>query len=176
MINCTTTIHAGFNLRAGKEELLFQGINVVSIPVGDLAVAKAFYGEVLELGEPVYDLPDAGWIEFGSGGQGGNIAVTTTYAEQAGRSGVTIVFDVPDCAAAVERLRAKGVRCDDPVTFPGFVVFASFYDPFGNRLQMASPRDEELAWGGAPGRIRTCDLPLRRRMLYPLSYWSLVQV
>ena len=29
---------------------------------------------------------------------------------------------------------------------------------------------------GAPGRIRTCDLPLRRRMLCPLSYWSLRQV
>src|SRR5690606_39712341 len=24
---------------------------------------------------------------------------------------------------------------------------------------------------GAPGRIRTLDLPLRRRLLYPLSYW-----
>ncbi len=23
-----------------------------------------------------------------------------------------------------------------------------------------------------PGRIRTCDLPLRRRVLYPLSYWG----
>jgi hypothetical protein len=29
-----------------------------------------------------------------------------------------------------------------------------------------------LNWGegGAPGRIRTCGLPLRRRTLYPLSY------
>ena len=118
---------------------MFQGINVVSIPVNDLAVAKTFYGEILELGEPVYDLPDAGWIEFGIGGDGGNIAVTTADAEHAGRSGVTIVLNVPDCESAVARLRAKGVRCDDPVTFPGFVVFASFYDPFGNRLQMASP-------------------------------------
>jgi hypothetical protein len=25
---------------------------------------------------------------------------------------------------------------------------------------------------GTPGRIRTCDLPLRRRMLCPLSYWG----
>ena len=25
---------------------------------------------------------------------------------------------------------------------------------------------------GTPGRIRTCDLPLRRRVLYPLSYWG----
>ena len=118
---------------------MFQGINVVSIPVNDLAMAKTFYGEILELGEPVYDLPDAGWIEFGSGGNGGNIAVTTEEAELAGRSGVTVVFNVPDCESAVARLRAKGIRCDDPVTFPGFVVFASFYDPFGNRLQMASP-------------------------------------
>jgi hypothetical protein len=28
-----------------------------------------------------------------------------------------------------------------------------------------------LSWG-TPGRIRTCDLPLRRRMLCPLSYWG----
>jgi len=118
---------------------VFQGINVVSIPVGDLDVAKAFYGEVLELGDPVYDLPDAGWIEFSSGGRGGNIAVTTADSEQAGANSVTIVFNVLDCAATIDRLRARGVRCDDPVTFPGFVVFASFYDPFGNRLQVASP-------------------------------------
>ena len=26
---------------------------------------------------------------------------------------------------------------------------------------------------GAPGRSRTCDLSLRRRLLYPLSYWGL---
>ncbi len=25
---------------------------------------------------------------------------------------------------------------------------------------------------GTPGRNRTCDLPLRRRLLYPLSYWG----
>ena len=25
---------------------------------------------------------------------------------------------------------------------------------------------------GTPGRDRTCDLPLRRRVLYPLSYWG----
>ena len=27
-----------------------------------------------------------------------------------------------------------------------------------------------LRWVRAPGRSRTCDLPLRRRLLYPLSY------
>ena len=106
-------------------------------------MAKSSYGEILELGEPVYDLPDAGWIEFSSGGPGGNIAVTETDAESVGQPGVTVVCDVQDCSASVEHVRAKGVRCDDPVTFPGFVVFASFDDPLGNRLQIASPSSPE---------------------------------
>lgn len=28
--------------------------------------------------------------------------------------------------------------------------------------------------GGTPGRNRTCDLSLRRRVLYPLSYWGMI--
>lgn len=55
---------------------LFQGINVVSISVTDLGRARLFYGETLGLGEPLYDLPEAGWLEFSTGGQGGNLAVT----------------------------------------------------------------------------------------------------
>lgn len=49
-----------------------------------------------------------------------------------------MALDVADCFAAVEQLRYRGVRCEDPTVFPGFVTFASFYDPFGNRLQMRS--------------------------------------
>ena len=32
--------------------------------------------------------------------------------------------------------------------------------------------DEGAVAGCAPGRSRTCDLSLRRRLLYPLSYWG----
>ena len=32
------------------------------------------------------------------------------------------------------------------------------------------PAAVEVLSDGAPGRIRTCDLPLRRRLLCPLSY------
>jgi hypothetical protein len=32
------------------------------------------------------------------------------------------------------------------------------------------PEDEHLKGAGAPDRIRTCDLRLRRPTLYPLSY------
>jgi predicted enzyme related to lactoylglutathione lyase len=121
---------------------LFRGINVVSIAVPDLARGKEFYGKTLGLGTPVYDLPDAGWIEFSTGGNGGNLSITTGGYEQAGSQRTTVVLETADCHAACESLRSKGVRCEDPVVFPGFVVFCSFYDPFGNRLQMCSPAPE----------------------------------
>jgi predicted enzyme related to lactoylglutathione lyase len=117
----------------------FLGINVVSITVPDLAAARDFYGRTLGLGAPVYDLPEAGWIEFATGGSGGNLSVTTADADWHPGTGVTVVLDTDDCHRTVEMLRERGVRCDDPVVFPGFVVYASFYDPFGNRLQMCSP-------------------------------------
>jgi hypothetical protein len=41
--------------------MLFSGINVVSIAVPDLAVAKEFCGSVPGLGKPLYDpQPDVG--------------------------------------------------------------------------------------------------------------------
>ncbi len=118
---------------------LFTGINVVSISVTDLDLAREFYGTVLGLGAPLYDLPDAGWIEFSSGAPSGNIAVTTAPEGWEPSTSTTVVFNTADCYAACAELRARGVRCDDPVVFPGYVVYCNFYDPFGNRLQMCSP-------------------------------------
>lgn len=45
----------------------FRGINVVSISVTDLDRARLFYRDTLGLGEPLYDLPETGWIEFSTG-------------------------------------------------------------------------------------------------------------
>jgi predicted enzyme related to lactoylglutathione lyase len=122
---------------------IFRGINVVSIAVPDLAAAREFYANALGLGEPEYDLPEAGWIEFRTGAPGGNLALTVAEEGWAPASGTTVVLDVDDCHAACAELRARGVRCDDPVVFPGYVTYGSFYDPFGNRLQMCSPAPAE---------------------------------
>jgi predicted enzyme related to lactoylglutathione lyase len=125
------------------EVQVFKGINVVSISVSDLDQARQFYRDVLSLGEPIYDLPEAGWIEFGSGSPSGNIAVTKAESNWNPSTGTTVVFNVEDCNAACTELRRRGVHCEDPVVFPGYVTFCSFYDPFGNRLQMCSPAPSE---------------------------------
>jgi predicted enzyme related to lactoylglutathione lyase len=119
---------------------LFRGINVVSITVADLDRSRRFYRETLELGEPLYDLPEAGWIEFSTGRDGGgNLALVPAGPGWRPSAGTTVVFDVEDCHAAVADLRERGVDCDDPQVFPGYVTFAGFRDPDGNRLQMCSP-------------------------------------
>ena len=117
---------------------LFREINVVSISVTDLDRARDFYGTTLGLGAPRYDLPDAGWIEFATGGSG-NLAVIRAEAGWRPSTGTTVVLDVDDCHAAVAELRRRGIVREDPQVFPGFVTFASFLDPFGNRLQMCGP-------------------------------------
>jgi predicted enzyme related to lactoylglutathione lyase len=116
----------------------FLGINVVSISVTDLDRARAFYRDVLGFGEPLYDLAEAGWIEFATGGPG-NISVTLAEPGWQPSFGTTVVLNVADCHSAAAELRQRGVECDEPTVFPGFVTFASFFDPFGNRLQMCSP-------------------------------------
>jgi predicted enzyme related to lactoylglutathione lyase len=118
---------------------LFQGINVVSISVPDLDRARSFYAETLGLGAPRYDLPEAGWIEFSAGSDAGNLSVILAGADFAPSTHTTVVLNVADCHAAVAELRRRNVHCDDAQVFPGFVTFASFYDPFGNRLQICSP-------------------------------------
>ena len=124
--------------RKGMDMSLLKGINVVSISVTDLVKGRDFYSKVLELGEPVIDLPDFGWIEFKFGADSGHVSLTKAEEGWQPGGGITIVMDVDDCAAACKALRAKGVRCDDPVTIPNMITYFDFYDPFGNRLEGCS--------------------------------------
>ena len=114
---------------------LLKGINVVSIPVTDLDKGRDFYGKVLELGEPVIDLPDMGWIEFKFGNESGHISLTKADEGWQPGGGITIVMTTPDCYATSKTLCDRGVRCDEPIVIPHMVTYFNFYDPFGNRLQ-----------------------------------------
>ena len=118
---------------------LFHGINVVSLSVPDLDAARVFYRDVLGLGEPLFDLPEIGWVEFSTGAAHGNVAVTLAAPGWQPSHTTTLVLNTADCHATRADLFARGVRCDEPHLVPGYVVYCSFYDPFGNRLQMVSP-------------------------------------
>ena len=117
---------------------LLKGINVVSIAVTDLNKGRDFYRDILELGEPVIDLPDAGWIEFKFPAQTGHVSLTNAEDGWHPNNSITIVIDVDDCYEACKALRTKGVKCDDPIGIPNMVTYFNFYDPFGNRLQGCS--------------------------------------
>jgi predicted enzyme related to lactoylglutathione lyase len=119
---------------------IFKDINVAYVYVADLLAAKKFYQDVL--GWPVaFESDEAGWIEFG--GEGMTHFAINRWDDPATRppvnGGATITFSVANAQQAVDALRLKGVKCEDAFTIPGMVSYASFYDPEGNRLQMASP-------------------------------------
>ncbi len=124
---------------------LLKGLSTVSVPVMDWAKAKAFYHDTLGL--PIlYDVgEEVGWCEFGAAGQTTFAISLWRDATPPVRGGTIAVFAVDDCVKTVAELRQRGVKCADPVTYPGMVIYADIFDPEGNLLQVA----QSLASAGA---------------------------
>ncbi len=120
---------------------LLKSLAIVSYSVTDWQRSKKFYGETLGLPVAAFISDEIGWMEFGEK-EGTHLAIWLWQGPGAipptGRGGVAI-FAVDDCPRAIEELRKRGVRCDDPVGVPGMTTYADFYDPDGNRLQLAGP-------------------------------------
>ena len=115
---------------------MLKGLTVVSVPVMDWAKAKAFYHDTLGL--PILmDIEEAGWCEFGEAGKTTFAISLWRDATPPVRGGTIPVFAVDDCAKTVAEFRQRGVKCADPVTYPGMVIYADVYDPEGNLLQIA---------------------------------------
>lgn len=116
----------------------FRDINVVSVNVTDWARARKFYHETLGL--PIAaEIEGVGWLEFGLPNQT-HLALnhwTDTPTIPANTGNATIVFGVDDARAVIAKLREKGVKCEEVVEIPGMVIYGTFYDPDGNRLQVA---------------------------------------
>ncbi len=114
---------------------------IVSYNVIDWQRAKKFYGETLGLPVAAFITDDVGWMEFGEK-DGVHLAIGLWRGPGPmpnGPGGAVAVFEVDDAYSAVAELRQKGVRCDDVVAIPEMVTFADFYDPDGNRLEVAGP-------------------------------------
>lgn len=118
---------------------LLKKLGLVSYPVVNWEQAKKFYGETLGLPVAWFMGDEAGWIQYGDD-QGAQLALSLWRDAEAPPkdNGVIAIYDVDDVAQTVAELRAKGVRCDDPVTIPQMVTYANIYDPEGNRLQIVT--------------------------------------
>jgi catechol 2,3-dioxygenase-like lactoylglutathione lyase family enzyme len=108
------------------------GIHHVSINVSDVAVARAFYVDVLGLVErtdrPDFDF-DGAWLD--AAGQ----QVHLIAGEVPPRMGQHFAFQVDDLDAVVTELRGRGVRVSDPQ--PVATALQSFLrDPCGNMVEL----------------------------------------
>ena len=112
---------------------MFQKVAFTIYPVKDMARARAFYEDTLQLG-PGSGGPSSRWLEFDLPG-GGCLAITTvTPNEPSASAGGTIAFEVDDLPATIAELKSRDVKflaegIDSPVC-----RMAVISDPDGNAI------------------------------------------
>jgi predicted enzyme related to lactoylglutathione lyase len=112
---------------------MFQKVAFTMYPVKDMARARAFYEDMLQLG-PGSGGPSSPWVEFDLPG-GGCLAITTvTPNEPSASAGGTIAFEVDDLPATIAELKSRDVKflaegIDSPVC-----RMAVISDPDGNAI------------------------------------------
>ena len=112
-----------------------QRTDFVAVPVRDRDRAAKFYGETLGL--PRNPNSTETWIEFETGNA--TLALVTPEALGAEFAPLpigSIVFRVPDVAAAREKLEASGVEFVGEQWDSGVCHGAAFKDPEGNGLAL----------------------------------------
>ncbi len=120
---------------------LLKELQVVSYNITDWQQAKKFYGETLGLPVAAFMGDEVGWMEFGEK-DGTHLAINLWRGPEPvppRNGGATVVFSVDNAYKTIEELRKRGVKCDDVEAIPNMVTYANFYDPEGNRLQVAGP-------------------------------------
>lgn len=113
----------------------------VSYNVSDWQRSKKFYSETLGLPVAAFISDEVGWMEFG---EKNNTHLALSLWRGPGpfpptQGGAIAIFAVENAYEAVKELRQRGVKCEDVIAIPQMVTYASFYDPDGNRLQVAGP-------------------------------------
>ncbi|MBV8363101.1 MAG: VOC family protein [Candidatus Eremiobacteraeota bacterium] len=112
---------------------MVKEIGFVVYTVSDLEKAKAFYRDVVGLGEPK-DL-HASWSEFDVGGTTFAVVTGGEAIGMPAGSSFGVAFEVDDLDATYKRLKESGVDVDEPFESP--TCNACFVkDPDGNRFAM----------------------------------------
>jgi len=110
---------------------MFIGSRAAVYPVRDLAVAKAWYRNVLEVAPSV---DEKSFVEFRSGAGTVDLVATTQNPAKNG-SNREIYWGVSNANAAYQRLLALGATPKQPVRQQTSGIFAgTVTDPFGNVL------------------------------------------
>ena len=107
---------------------MILGLRTVIYPTNDLAAAKHWYAQVLEL-QPYFDEPF--YVGFNVGG----FELGLIPDGQPGITGPQPLWGVPDASSAYARLIELGATSLEPVTeVGGGIKVAAVTDPFGNRF------------------------------------------
>jgi catechol 2,3-dioxygenase-like lactoylglutathione lyase family enzyme len=124
---------------------LLKSLVDVSYSVSDWQRSKKFYSETLGLPVAAFISDEVGWMEFGEK-ENTHLAISLWRGPgplPPRGGGAVAVFSVNDAYQAVDELRKRGVKCDEVVAVPMMICYADFYDPDGNRLEVAGPPPKE---------------------------------
>ena len=134
------------DLNHGIDSATITGIDMAAYFVGDPQRAIAFYRDVMGL-IPT-DVDDEGRGAEFTLPDGSTFGVWKD-ADSPVRGGA-MMFAVPDAKAAVERLRTRGLKIDDPFETP-VCFMAMAEDPDGNPFIIHQRKAESPASGSARG-------------------------
>lgn len=110
----------------------FQRTDFVSVPVADMARAKAFYRDVLRLHSPDWD---AGWPEIETGNVSLYLVDPTVMGRDFAPHTAPIALRVDDVAAGKAELEDRGVEFTGEQD-TGVCNMAFFSDTEGNALML----------------------------------------
>lgn len=123
----------GIRFGSNEQVTMIKQIDFIAIPVQDMARARAFYEDTLEL------QPSGVWadqfVEYEIGGT--TLALGRVEAMGMAFAPVTtgmVALGVDDFDAALARLKAKGVALPEQATDSGVCHMAMFSDSEGNAL------------------------------------------
>jgi predicted enzyme related to lactoylglutathione lyase len=113
--------------------MLIERTDFYSVPVQDMARAKAFYRDTLGMRSPNWDAP---WPEI----ETGNVSLYLINPASLGREFVPHIADVAlrvaDVAQARSELEARGVEFDGDIRDTGVCHMTLFRDSEGNQLML----------------------------------------
>ena len=111
-------------------------IEVISVPVTDQQVSKAFYQKIgFQLINETAMGDGSTWIQLGLAGQTTSITLVNWFKNMQPGSMQGLVIKSEDIENEVAELKAKGVEVQ-PIDNTPWGRFASFSDPDGNGLTL----------------------------------------